>query len=101
MKLLHYEQSELSRQLKGLVPAGVEVIDCGVSGIPLEYSNMVSAFPSVVVEIPADEYQIPMYGPDGELLGVAWTGHDAYEEVIRMPVSWEAVSQYVNLKSKG
>lgn len=98
MKLLHHNESERSRDLLASAPAGVEVIDCGISGIPLEY-NMVSAFPSVVVEIPADEYQVPAYGPDGELLGVAWTGHDAYEEVIRMPVSWEAVAQYVALKT--
>ena len=96
MKLLHHNEVELSRNLKATKPEGTEVIDC-TTAPPTDYS--VSAYPSVVAIIPADEYQIPSYGPDGELLGVVWTGHDAYEEVIRMPVSWEAVAQYVAWKT--
>lgn len=95
MKLLHHQEVELSRSLLATLPAGTEVIDCSVA--PPEGINL-SAYPSVVVTIPAAEYEAPMYGPNGELLGVAWTGHDEYEEVIRMPISWEAVDQYVALK---
>lgn len=92
MKLLHHPEVELSRALLASAPEGVEVIE-GDGGY------YVSAYPSVVVTIPADEYQTPVYGPDGELLGVQWTGHDEYEEVIRMPVSWEAVAEYVAFKT--
>lgn len=92
MILLHHPEVELSRTLLTSLPEGVEFVD-GDGGY------LLSAYPSVVVEIPAAEYEAPMYGPDGELLGVQWTGHDAYEEVIRMPVSWEAVAQYVALKA--
>lgn len=88
MILLHHPESELSRNLLATLPEGVEVIE-GSGGYA------VSAYPSVVVDVPAQEYEAPMYGPDGELLGVAWTGHDAYDEVIRMPVSWEAVQSFV------
>lgn len=91
MKLLHSEHSELSRILAASAPDGTEIIS-GDGGYP------VSAYPSVVVTWDASEYQIPMYGSDGELLGVAWTSNDEYDEVIRMPISWEAVDQYVALK---
>lgn len=92
MKLLHHPEVELSRSLLASAPEGVEVIE-GDGGYP------VSAYPSVVVDIPADEFQAPMYGPDGELLGVQWTAYDDHEEVIRMPVSWDAVAEYVALKT--
>ena len=92
VKLLHNSEVELSRALLASLPVGVEVVE-GSGGYP------VSAYPSVVVTIPAQEYEAPMYGPDGELLGVAWTAHDEYEEVVRMPVSWDAVAEYVALKT--
>lgn len=98
MKLLHHKEVELSRSLLASIPVGTEVIDCSVAP---PYDIYPSAYPSVVITVPAAEYEAPMYGPDGELLGVQWTGHDAYEEVIRMPVSWEAVAQYVALKTEG
>lgn len=92
MKLLHNKEVELSRNLLAALPEGVEVIE-GDDGYA------VSAYPSVVVTIPANEFQAPMYGPDGELLGVQWTAYDEYEEVLRMPVSWEAVAEYVAFKT--
>lgn len=95
MKLLHHPEVELSRSLLATLPVGVEVIDCSV----IQTDYLVSAYPSVVVDIPANEFQAPMYGPDGELLGVQWTAYDDHEEVIRMPVSWEAVAEYVALKT--
>lgn len=100
MILLHHKESELSRNLLAALPAGVTIVDC-TNGIPTDYTGPmgVSAFPSVVVSIPANEFQAPMYGPDGELLGVQWTAYDEYEEVLRMPVSWEAVAEYVAFKT--
>ena len=95
MKLLHSEYVEASRFLRASAPEGTEVLQAG------EHDYPVSAYPSVVVTLEASEYQIPMYGTDGELLGVQWTGNEEYEEVLRMPVSWDAVLQYVNFKSKG
>lgn len=92
MKLLHNIEVELSRSLLASLPDGVEVIE-GDGGYP------VSAYPSVVITIPAQEFQTPVYGPDGELLGVQLTGHDEYEEVLRMPTSWEAVAEYVAWRS--
>lgn len=92
MKLLHFEGAELSRTLRDTLPAGVELVD-GDGGYDI------SAYPSVVVTIPANEFQTPVYGPDGELLGVQWTAYDEHEEIIRMPVSWEAVAEYVALKT--
>lgn len=93
MLLLHDQNSELSRTL------AVQAAELGIEIIagPGEYT--VSAYPSVVVTWDASEYQVPMYGPEGELLGVSWTGNDDYDEVIRMPISWEAVTAYVALKS--
>lgn len=95
MKLLHHPEVELSRSLLATLPVGVEVIDCSVT----QTDYLVSAYPSVVVTIPANEFQAPVYGVDGELLGVRWTAYDEYEEVIRMPASWEAVAEYVALKT--
>ena len=93
MKLLHSIEVEASRFLYAKAPEGTVILQPG------EHEYPVSAYPSVVVTIPAAEYEAPMYGPDGELLGVQWTGHDEYEEVIRMPISWEAVAEYVALKT--
>lgn len=95
MKLLHHPEVELSRKLLDTLPSSVEVIDCSLT----QPTYPVSAYPSVVVDIPASEFQAPMYGPDGELLGVQWTAYDDHEEVIRMPISWEAVAEYVALKT--
>lgn len=100
MILLHHKESELSRNLLATMPAGTTVVDC-TNGIPTDYTGPmgVSAFPSVVVTIPANEFQTPVYGVDGELLGVEWTAYDEYEEALRMPISWEAVAEYVALKT--
>lgn len=95
MKLFHHPEVELSRKLLDTLPSSVEVIDCSLT----QPTYPVSAYPSVVVDIPANEFQAPMYGPDGELLGVQWTAYDDHEEVIRMPVSWEAVAEYVAFKT--
>lgn len=88
MILLHSKEVELSRSLASTAPEGTTIIE-GDGGYA------VSAYPSVVITVPAAQCEAPVYGPEGELLGVQWTGHDEYEEVIRMPVSWEAVQSFV------
>lgn len=91
MKLLHDMNSELSRNLLATLPIGAIVIE-GDGGYPI------SAYPAVVVDIPTQEIMAPAYGPNGELLGVQLTTIAAHEEVLRMPISWDAVSQYINWK---
>lgn len=92
MILLHHNESERSRDLLASAPAGVEVIDC-TAGCPVDYP--ISAYPTVVVVRPAGEEYAPEYDSDGGLLGVQLTAHDEYEELIRMPASWEAVQDYL------
>lgn len=94
MKLLHDVNSELSRTLLATLPAGATVIE-GAGGYP------VSAYPSVVVDIPVQEVEAPAYGPNGELLGVQLTTIPAHEEVLRMPMSWQSVDEYLAWKSSG
>lgn len=93
MKLLHNKESELSRILLESAPEGLEIIE-GSGGYP------VSAYPSVVVTLPACKFEAPAYGPDGELLGIKWVTSEEFEDVIRMPVSWGAVAEYVEFKSR-
>lgn len=93
MKLLHHPESELSRTLLATMPEGVEVIDWTQ---PHDYDGPPpSAFPSVVALRPATEQYVPECNGDGELLGVVRTACDEYEEIIRTPVSWEAVHDYL------
>lgn len=92
MKLLHHPESELSRKLLETIPAGVEVVD-GALASP-DYP--VSAYPSVVVVLPAKEVYLPVYDTDGGLLGVELTAIDEREVILRMPTSWEAVHDYIN-----
>lgn len=94
MILLHDVNSELSRNLLATLPVGVTVIE-GAGGYPI------SAYPSVVVDIPAQEVQAPAYSPNGELLGVQLTTIPAHEEVLRMPVSWQSVDEYLAWKTSG
>jgi len=89
MKLLHHPESELSRNLMTTAPIGVEVIE-GHG----EYT--VSAYPSVVVTRDSREVYEPRYDDSGGLLGMELTAYPEYEEIIRMPASWEAVYDYVN-----
>ena len=88
MKLLHNNEVELSRALVANLPEGVEVIE-GDGGYP------VSAYPSVVVDVPAYSEERPSFGPEGEFLGMARVEVPAHEVVLRSPESWEAVEQIV------
>ena len=88
MKLLHNNEVELSRSLLANLPEGVEVIE-GAGSYP------VSAYPSVVVDVPAYSEDRLQFGPEGQFLGMARVEVPAHEEVLRMPASWEAVASYV------
>lgn len=88
MKLLHSNEVELSRALLANLPEGVEVIE-GDGGYP------VSAYPSVVVDVPAYSEDRPKFGPEGEFLGMASVEVPGGEEVLRLPASWQAVESYV------
>ena len=88
MKLLHNNEVELSRTLLADLPVGVEVIE-GSGGYA------VSAYPSVVVDVPAYSEERPSLGPEGQFLGMARVEVPAHEEVLRLPASWEAVASYM------
>jgi hypothetical protein len=88
MKLLHNNEVELSRSLLASAPEGVEVIE-GDGGYP------VSAYPSVVIDVPAYTEQRPAYDAEGNLIGMAPVLVEAHKEVLRSPVSWDAVKSYV------
>lgn len=88
MKLLHNNEVELSRALLANLPEGVEVIE-GDGGYA------VSAYPSVVVDVPAYAEDRPSYGPEGEFLGMEHIDVAGGEEVLRMPAGWDAVASFV------
>lgn len=101
MKLLHHNESELSRALLATIPEGCELLDCTL-GVPQGYSGpSPSAFPSVVFSVPEKSETEAQYGNDGGLLGVVSMIIPAHEEIIRLPASWEAVNAYVAWASGG
>ena len=95
MLLLHHQESELSRALLAALPSGSTSIDC-TCGIPADYTGpQPSAYPSVVVDVPAYSETLPAYDADGGLTGMTKQTVPAHVEALRMPASWDAVSQYV------
>ena len=88
MKLLHNNEVELSRNLLASLPVGVEVIE-GDGGYA------VSAYPSVVVTVPAYVEARMTYDDECNLTGMADVTVPEHEEVIRSPASWDAVASYV------
>lgn len=88
MILLHHPEVELSRNLLAMLPEGCTVIE-GAG----DYS--VSAYPSVVVDVPAYSEDRPQFGPDGEFVGMAAETIPAHQELLRMPASWGAVDSFV------
>ena len=99
MILLHHKESELSRNLLAAMPSDgtTTVVDC-TKGIPDNYTGpmSVSAFPSVVVDVPAYSETVPAYDTTdgGRLTGTEVQTVLAHQEVLRMPVSWDAVAQF-------
>ena len=95
MILLHHTEVELSRALLAALPAGVATLDCS-AGIPGDYTGpQPSAYPSVVVDVPAYMTDAPDLDADGGLLGMTRLEVPAHQEALRMPVSWAAVEEYV------
>lgn len=96
MILLHHQESELSRNLLAALPVGATAVDC-TDGIPADYTGpmSISAFPSVVVDVPAYSYKIPVYDSGGGLTGTATQTVAAHQEALRMPKSWDAVDEYM------
>ena len=89
MKLLHHNEVELSRTLLATLPEGVEVIE-GDGGYA------VSAYPSVVVTIPAYIEKRQAFNAAGELIGTEDFTVPTHEEVLRLPASWAEVQQYLD-----
>jgi len=89
MLLLHNKEIELSRKLLETLPEGTEVIE-GAGEYP------VSAYPSVVVLVPAYVEKRQAINEAGEFTGMEDVLVPAHEELLRMPSSWEAVQSFIN-----
>lgn len=89
MILLHHPDVELSRVLLASVPVGVEVVE-GPGGYA------VSAYPSVVVPVHAYTIRCSAFNESGEFIGIEVVTVPEHEEIIRLPVSWAAVQEYVD-----
>ena len=95
MLFLHHNESELSRALLAALPSGATVLDC-TNGLPGGYTGpMPSAFPSVIVDVPAYAQDVPAYDANGGFTGMTTQNVAAHQVALRLPVSWEAVGQYV------
>lgn len=95
MILLHHPESELSRALLADLPSGATTLDCA-QGLPAGYTGpQPSAYPSVVVDVPAYMVDVQALDSDGGLLGMTRQAVPAHQEALRMPASWAAVDEYV------
>ncbi|MDR3641329.1 MAG: hypothetical protein P4L39_08405, partial [Humidesulfovibrio sp.] len=66
------------------------------SGLPGGYTGPApSAYPSVVVDVPAYMADVPSLDADGGFLGMTRQEVAAHQEALRMPASWAAVGAYV------
>ena len=93
MILLHHPEVELSRDLLATAPSDVVCIDWTQ---PHTYDGLPpSAFPTVIVDVPAYGADVPLFGEDGVFLGMARTTIPAHQEALRLPVSWDAVQSFV------
>ncbi len=98
MILVHHPEVELSRALLAALPQGCAVVDWTDEAQRTAYMATPgltpSAFPSVVVDVPAYAEDRPMIGADGEFLGMAAVTAPAHPEALRLPASWEAVDSF-------
>ncbi len=98
MILLHHPEVDLSRELLAQVPADCGCVDWTSAVQREEYQALgglpLSAFPSVVVDVPAFAEDRPLFGPDGEFLGMEVVAVPAHLELLRMPASWAAVASF-------
>jgi hypothetical protein len=89
MILIDDGNTELGRALRASLPEGAAVqSDAG------EY--VLSAYPSVVVDVPAYMQGERVLNADGGLLGMTRVEVAAHQEVVRLPASWDAVAEYVS-----
>jgi len=95
MIFLHHPESELSRTLLAALPSGATSLDCA-QGLPADYTGpQPSAYPSVIVDVPAYAADVPALDADGGLLGMTKQTVPAHQEALRMPATWAAVDEYV------
>ena len=99
MILVHNNHVELSRNLLASIPDGVTSIDC-TNGIPTEDESLsilqnISAYPSVIIDVPAYSVKQTAYDENSNITGVTTTTVPAHQELLRSPLSWDAVNQYV------
>ncbi|MDQ7836076.1 MAG: hypothetical protein RDU24_11895 [Humidesulfovibrio sp.] len=98
MILLHHPEVELSRELLAQLPADCGCVDWTSELQREEYQAQdglpPSAFPSVLVDVPAYAEDRPMIGPDGEFLGMEVVAVPAHQELLRLPASWAAVASF-------
>lgn len=100
MILLHHPEVELSRALLATMPEHCDLVDWTSGMARAYYADEVrgpepSAFPSVIVDVPAYAEDRPLFGEGGEFLGMARVNVPARQEALRMPASWDAVQSYV------
>lgn len=95
MELLYHSESEQARMLLASRPEGVAVVDCS-GGIPEDYPGpQPSAYPSVVVGVPAYMTDAPLFDPEGGFIGMGRVEVPAHQDILRLPASWAAVAEYV------
>lgn len=102
MILLHHPEAQLSRDLLLALPENCGCVDW-TSDIQREAylaqavalgSPSPSAFPSVVVHVPAYAEDRPLFGAGGEFLGMVAVTVPAHLEALRLPASWDAVASF-------
>ena len=88
MILIDDGNTVLGRELRAALPEGVTV-----QAEPGTYA--ISAYPSVVVDVPAYMQDRANLDAEGGLLGMTRVAADAHQEVLRLPASWAAVAEFV------
>jgi hypothetical protein len=97
MILLHHPEVELSRNMLATLPQGCACVDWTDPAQVSAYGGPApSAFPTVVVDVPAYAEDRPLFGADGEFLGLAAVTVPAHQEALRLPASWDAVASFVD-----
>jgi hypothetical protein len=102
MILLHHSEVKLSRDLLSALPESCGCVDWTSDAEREEYlaqavalgSPLPSAFPTVVVDVPAYSDDRPVFGTEGEFLGMAVVTVPAHLEALRLPASWDAVASF-------
>lgn len=92
MILYHNQEVELSRNLFASKPEGVLVVDCstGAPDIPI------SAYPTVVVNLPAYNGPGQMFDAEGQFVGFGDVLIPKSTISLRCPTSWEAVQSLID-----